>query len=65
MNNPWILSLIIILFCEGLMLGINPELWQRTMRQMTNLPPTNLRKIGLSMISVAFILLILIYWRHA
>lgn len=60
--SPWLLSLVIVLFFEGLMLGISPKKWQETMRQLTELPTETIRRIGLSMIVVAFVLLFVLYW---
>lgn len=54
--------MIIVLFCEGLMIGISPQLWQRTMRQLAEQPPEKLRKLGLSMVVAAIILLLIIMY---
>lgn len=60
--NVWILATIVILFVEGLMLAINPDLWKRTMRQITELPSRNIRRVGVTLISAAFALLFLSLW---
>lgn len=52
------LALIIVLFFEGAMIGIAPEAWKRTMRQLIELPSSALRRTGLSMAFVALLLLI-------
>lgn len=58
----WLLALVIVLFFEGVMLGLAPRAWQRAMRQLLELPPENLRRIGLAMSGVAIVLLLLLLW---
>lgn len=58
----WLLALIIVLFFEGAVLGLAPRAWQQAMRQLAELPPENLRRIGLGMSGVAVVLLFLLMW---
>lgn len=60
--NAWWLAGIIVLFFEGLVLSVNPVAWQNAMKQLIALPPAVLRKIGLSFIASAFVLLLLLRW---
>lgn len=56
----WLLALVIVLFFEGAVLGIAPRAWQQAMRQLSELPPERLRRMGLAMSGAAVVLLLLI-----
>lgn len=58
----WLLALVIVLFFEGAILGLAPRAWQQAMRQLAELPPENLRRMGLAMSATAIVLLLLLLW---
>lgn len=58
----WLLALVMVLFFEGAMLGLAPRAWQQAMRQLIELPPQRLRRIGLAMSGTAVVLLLLLLW---
>lgn len=58
----WLLALVIVLFFEGAVLGLAPRAWQQAMRQLAELPPENLRRIGLAMSGAALLLLLVLMW---
>lgn len=61
--SPWLLAAVIVLFFEGIVIAVAPEKWQQTMRQITELPPERLRKIGCGLVAGAFVLLFLLRWQ--
>ncbi|MBV7434204.1 DUF2065 domain-containing protein [Cardiobacteriaceae bacterium TAE3-ERU3] len=56
--SAWLLAMVIVLFFEGAMIGIAPDTWKRSMRQLTEMPSATLRKIGLTMAAVAVAILL-------
>lgn len=58
----WLLALVIVLFFEGAVLGLMPRAWQQAMREMSQMPPERLRRIGLVLSGTAIVLLILLLW---
>ena len=58
----WLLALVIVLFFEGAILGLAPRAWQQAMRQLAELLPENLRRMGLAMSATAIVLLLLLLW---
>ncbi|AXM45470.1 DUF2065 domain-containing protein [Dichelobacter nodosus] len=52
----WWLSLALLLFCEGAVIAIAPKQWQNAMRQLTALPPQILRRMGIALVSGAFMI---------
>lgn len=59
--SPWILAVAISLFFEGMMIALAPEKWQQVMRQLTELPPARLRKLGGYMVAGAFAMVFMLY----
>lgn len=57
--NVWMLATVIVLFFEGAVIGIAPDAWKRTMRQLIELPSSSLRKMGIALALVALILLLI------
>lgn len=57
--SAWVLAAVIVLFFEGAMIGIAPDAWKRTMRQLLELPSSTLRKVGIAMALVALVLLLI------
>lgn len=56
--SSWLLAIALVLFLEGAVIAIAPRLWQESMRQLTTLPHTTLRKFGAVMVAAAFLVLL-------
>lgn len=56
------LAIALVLFMEGAVIAIAPKKWQQVMRQITTLPLQTLRFFGTSLVTLAFLLLLLMMW---
>lgn len=63
--KAWVIALAIVLFCEGAMVAIMPQKWQETMRQITEMPPQVLRRVGSIMVAAAFLIVALMLWSES
>lgn len=60
--SPWLLALALVLFMEGAVIAIAPKQWQQTMRQITMLPAATLRRVGSTLVAMAFVIVLMMWW---